>query len=58
MIKYVHYGSNRFDINIFRKIVNRPLYSKPLGGLWASRVDSKRGWKDWCESEKFEVERK
>lgn len=44
-------------INILTKtylnqLKNRTL-PKPFGGLWASRVNAKWGWKDWCESEEF-----
>lgn len=27
--------------------------SKPRGGLWASDIKAKYGWKDWNKSEKF-----
>ena len=47
-VNYIHYGSNKFDINIFKKIKNRPKFVKPEGGLWASRVETEHGWKDWC----------
>lgn len=30
--------------------------NKPYGGLWASPVDSKWGWADWCKSEDFHIE--
>ena len=32
-------------------------HSKPLGGLWASPVDSVYGWADWCLSQDFRLER-
>lgn len=50
MKEYIHYGHKEFDINSFNKIKNETLWTKPLGGLWASRVDAEYGWKDWCES--------
>lgn len=51
--KYIHYGHDRFDRNLFVPILNRALFVKPFGGLWASPVDAAWGWKQWCESENF-----
>lgn len=57
-IEYIHYGSNKFDKNKFKEIKNENdiLLTKPTGGLWASRVNSKFGWKYWCEREDFRKE--
>lgn len=51
---YVHYGSNLFDPTKFTK----PNYTwcKPYG-LWASPKDATFGWKRFCESEEFNLER-
>lgn len=59
MPKYIHYGSDKFDPKRFTEIKNpKPLWVKPYsGGLWASPIDSKFSWKDWCESEQFELDR-
>jgi hypothetical protein len=46
--KYIHYGHTSFDINKFKPICNKTNFTKPLGGFWASRVDSKLSWKNWC----------
>ena len=27
--------------------------SKPIGGLWASPINSKYGWIDWCKDEEY-----
>ena len=56
---YIHYGSNKFDINKFRKIKNdmNIRLPKPFGGLWASRVDSKNGWFYWCKENEFNEDR-
>lgn len=51
--KYIHYGHKFFDINKFDKLQNESCFVKPLGCLWASRVDAKYGWKDWNEREHF-----
>lgn len=53
MKEYVHYGHEKFDRKLFLPIENYGLFPKPRGGLWASRVDAKFGWKDWCERKKF-----
>lgn len=51
MVKYIHYGSKAFNKNKFVNISN--LFIKPKGGLWASRIDSKYGWKEWNDENKF-----
>lgn len=52
-IIYIHYGSKKFDIRRFKPIQNKLYRTKPIGGLWASRIDAKFGWKDWNEIEDF-----
>lgn len=54
---YIHYGHSKFERDEFRKIKNRPMFAKPHGGLWASPVDAKLGWRDWCQGEHFHVDR-
>lgn len=52
--KYIHYGHKSFDRNRFEPIKNEGcLMPKPYGGFWASAVDAKWGWKDWCEDSNF-----
>ena len=51
--KYIHYGHTGFDPNAFNQIQNEPMFAKPIGGLWASPIDSPWGWKDWCDAEQF-----
>lgn len=51
--KYIHYGHNAFRRQLFVEPTNIDLFVKPRGGLWASPVDAKWGWKDWCKSENF-----
>ncbi len=55
--KYIHYGSFNFDKNLFVPISNRPIFVKPFGGMWASPVESEFGWKEWCESEGWKIEK-
>lgn len=58
---YVHYASFQkdsnkinFDKKYFEKIINREFISKPKGGFWASPIDAKYGWKEWCSNEEPE----
>lgn len=51
---YIHYGATRFDPEKGFPIKNEINWTKPVGGLWASRKDASFGWKDWCEREDFE----
>lgn len=52
-MRYIHYGSAKYDPQKFEPISNAPYFNKPNGGLWASPVESKFGWKQWCESEDY-----
>lgn len=54
-MKYIHYGSNKFDINKFDEIKNDFPF-KPKGGLWASRYSSYNGWLDFCLLKRYETE--
>lgn len=59
-MKLIHYGSNEWNPAKFKPIQNADWPSckpKPGTGLWASPVDSLHGWRDWCETEGFNVER-
>lgn len=51
MGEYIHYGSN--ELNTISPIRNERHFTKPFGGLWASPVNAKFGWKAWCEREHF-----
>jgi len=51
--KLIHYGSSKFDPDLFKGVENRKYWNKPRFGLWTSPIDSNYGWKDWCESEDF-----
>lgn len=51
---YIHYGAKEFNPAINFPIKNRPYrWNKPYGGLWASRINSSFGWKDWVRRENF-----
>lgn len=54
---YQHYGNNKFDNSQIKPIKNRDVWGKPYGGFWASRVNSEKSWKEWCETEDFCTER-
>ena len=50
-LNLITYGcGDSFHSHKFNRIRNDKS-NKPLGGLWASPVDSHWGWKDWSEAE-------
>ena len=51
---YIHYGDGQFRTP--NPIRNINYFTKPHGGLWASRKDDELGWKDWCEREEFRLD--
>ena len=59
MTTYIHYGSDKFDKAKFGKIKNQKYpWVKPdhSSGLWASRVDAKYPWKEWCKDASFNID--
>ena len=50
---YIHYGSDSFDKFKFKPIKNRRFWVKPEGGLWASNIESKYGWKQWMDDNRI-----
>ena len=57
-LRFVHYGLNKFDKNLFEPICNHPieLPSKPSnGGYWGEIKDSDYTWKEWCVAEDFPI---
>lgn len=36
---YRHYGSDKFEIDKFRRITNREYSNKPFGALWSSPLN-------------------
>jgi len=53
---YIHYGSNEFKPELFRPVKNKMMFTKPKGGLWASPINAKESWKEWCERNDFHLE--
>lgn len=54
--KYIHYGTLSFQLDKFQPIKNKAYGAvKPIGGIWASPIDAKWGWKQWCVSEEFRI---
>ena len=53
---YIHYGSSEFVPELFKPIKNDMVSTKPKGGLWASPINAKEGWKDWCERNNFRLQ--
>ena len=51
--KYIHYGCSQYDKYQFVDVSNKDYFNKPNGGLWASPVDARYGWKQWCNDENF-----
>lgn len=57
-MEYIHYGHKHFDKNLFEKVMNRnDCFTKPLGGLWASRVGAEYGWKEWVNDQNFRLDK-
>ena len=53
---YIHYGSKHFDKNLFEEIKNIP-FVKPEGGLWASSIKAKYGWKEWIQDNNYMLDK-
>jgi hypothetical protein len=52
-LKYIHYGHDHFDIDLFESIKNRNIFSKPYGGFWASGKHYDYPWSKWCKDENY-----
>lgn len=56
---YRHYGMKHFYKDNFREIQNEDIFTKPAGGLWASRLNldlNSTSWKDFCIGDEFRLE--
>lgn len=51
-MKFIHYGSSKFDPELFGEIHNLDHRNKPEGGLWACSLES-NDWYNWCHSERM-----
>lgn len=52
VLRLITYGcGEKFDVAKFNPIKNK--FIKPSGGLWASPVDSRYGWREWCADNSF-----
>lgn len=49
--EFIVYGKKKFIPKNFRKIKNHKYWIKPYGGLWASPINSRYGWKNFILSE-------
>lgn len=54
---YIHYGSNKFEKELFMSIVNRNMINKPFGGLWASDIKADQPWEKWCIDNDFRIDK-
>lgn len=46
--EYIHYGSLDFNLNLFMPIKNIEMFTKPMGGFWATNIEEEYDWKQWC----------
>jgi hypothetical protein len=49
-MRLIHYGAKKYNKQKFKPISDIPFRNKPYGGLWASPVDPKYGWIQFCLS--------
>lgn len=56
---FISYGTDKFDPNKLKPINYKTLrttfFNKPIGGLWASPLDSDNGWADWCYEKQYNI---
>ena len=52
-MQYIHYGHKEYNANLFVEPVNKEMFNKPIGGLWASSLEAPFGWKQWCTAENY-----
>ncbi len=58
MNTYIHYGHRHFDgQNSFKEVENKYGWNKPLGGLWASNINCRYGWKEWVDDNDFHFDK-
>ena len=55
---FVSYGTDEFNKDKFKQpYFNEYDVNKPRGGFWASPIDSKNGWGEWCNNEEFYIDK-
>lgn len=59
---FIHYGDDHFDRDKFNYVKNASIEEigwKPAfcTCLWASPIDDPDGWHDWCEANRFRLDR-
>lgn len=54
---YIHYGSDKFELEKFKPIRNMSLFTKPYGGFWGTPIDTPENWYNWCIGNNFHLER-
>jgi len=52
-MKLIHYGSLKYNEDLFKPITNRASRNKPNGGLWTSPIDSHHSWNEWTIDNDF-----
>ena len=55
MKQYIHYGHSHFAPDLFNPISNRPHFTKPIGGFWASPIEATYGWYHFCKGNDFNI---
>lgn len=53
MKEYIHYGARKYKPELVIPIKNIYRFTKPEGGIWASDINAKFGWKQWNKLENF-----
>ena len=57
---FVAYGTDAYNSDLFKPYNNKRTLNfgmnKPIGGLWASPLNSRYGWGKWCDDNDFNVD--
>ena len=58
--KFIHYGSEFFDLSKFKKVTNSEFVSEkpqPHTGLWASPINARYGWAKYCKQNEYNLDK-